>query len=91
MDVSGVVKRGGTALLIDHVDAFESSLIGGCSRSSLVTVEDVEGSAAAIDAAGIVSIQLQQPPAAVLAAADRGRSPKRRETCWQTGPLPARN
>lgn len=38
-----------------------------------------------------MSIQLQQPPAAVLAAADRGRSPKRRETCWQTGPLPARH
>ncbi|KAA0101859.1 ribokinase [Mycolicibacterium sp. P1-18] len=73
VDVDHVVRRGGTALLVTHVDArARRRLFEDVPDSALLTAADVERAAAAIDAADTVSVQLQQPVDAVLAAAHRG-------------------
>jgi ribokinase len=72
IDTRGVVQRGDTALLVDVVDAPGSRrLLEDIPDSSLVTVNDLDRAAAVVDAAEIVSLQLQQPPDTVLAAARR--------------------
>lgn len=74
IDVSGVARRGRTSLMIDLIDA------DGARREfedypaeSFVTVDDVRHAGQLIDAAEVVSIQLQQPPDTALAAAHRAR------------------
>jgi ribokinase len=74
IDITAVVPRGRTALLVDIVDEQGSRrLLEDIPEESLVTVEDLEQAHAVLDKADTVSIQLQQPPATVLAAADAGR------------------
>lgn len=73
IDVGGVVRRGVTALLIDVVGRPpERMLLEDVPQSSLVQVSDLDY-VAAWDAADTVSIQLQQPPATALEAAQRAR------------------
>lgn len=74
IDIGGVVRRGTTALLIDLVaPPPERMLLEHVPESSLVQVADLERSAARLDGADLVSIQLQQPAATALAAARRAR------------------
>ncbi|BBY07534.1 ribokinase [Mycobacterium noviomagense] len=72
IDIRGVAQRGDTALLVDLVDApGNRRLLEDIPDSSLVTVDDLDRSAAVFEGADIVSLQLQQPPETVLAAARR--------------------
>jgi ribokinase len=74
IDISGVVRRGTTALLIDIVGRPpERLLLEHVPQTSLTQVADLDGAAALVDAADTVSIQLQQPATTVLAAARRAR------------------
>lgn len=74
INTQGVVRRGTTALLIDIVgQPPERLLLEHVPESSLVRVADLDRSASLLEAADTVSIQLQQPPATVLAAARRAR------------------
>ncbi|OBG32348.1 PfkB family carbohydrate kinase, partial [Mycobacterium sp. E3198] len=74
IDVSGVARRGATALLIDLVARPpERMLVEDVPDTSLVRVADLDAAARAWDAADTVSIQLQQPPDTALEAARRGR------------------
>ncbi|BBZ42090.1 PfkB family carbohydrate kinase [Mycobacterium conspicuum] len=77
INTEGVVRRGTTALLIDIVGwGSERVLLEHVPQSSLVQVADLDRSAALLEAADTVSIQLQQPPATALAAASRARQQK---------------
>jgi ribokinase len=70
--VTGVAQRGTTALLVDVVDEPGSRrLLEDIPDSSLVTVHDLERAAPVFESADTVSLQLQQPPETVLAAARR--------------------
>lgn len=72
IDIGGVVRRGTTALLIDIVGRpSERMLLDDVPESSLVQVADLDRSL--LDGADTVSVQLQQPAATVLAAAQRAR------------------
>lgn len=72
IDVDGVARRGTTALLIDVVGRPpERMLLEDVPDSSLVRVADLDRSTSWLDTADTVSIQLQQPPATVLEAAQR--------------------
>lgn len=74
IDVSGVVRRGITALLIDIVgQPAKRMLLEHVPQESLVRSEDLNRAAPVLDAADIVSIQLQQPAQTALAAARRAR------------------
>lgn len=74
IDISGVTRRGTTALLIDVVGRPpERMLLEDVPDGSLVQVADLDRSAALFEAADTVSIQLQLPAATALAAARRGR------------------
>jgi ribokinase len=74
IDVSGVARRGTTALLVDVVGRPpERLLLEEVPESSLVRVADLDHSPSSWDAADTVSIQLQQPPATALEAARRAR------------------
>jgi ribokinase len=74
IDVDHVVQRGSTALLVSHVDGqAHRRLFEDIPESAVLTVQDIDRAATAIDRADTVSIQLQQPIEAVLAAARRGR------------------
>lgn len=74
VDVSLVGRRGRTALLVTVVaGSARRRLLEDVSESTLLTVDDVDRAASVIAAADTVSIQLQQPDDAVLAAARRGR------------------
>ncbi|MGC5248497.1 PfkB family carbohydrate kinase [Gordonia sp. DT219] len=74
IDVTGVVRRGRTALLVDLVDEPASRrLFEDVPAEALCGVPDIEQSAALIARADTVSLQLQQPGQTVLAAARRGR------------------
>jgi ribokinase len=74
IDITAVVPRGRTALLMDIVDERGSRrLLEDIPEESLVTVEDLEQAHAVLNKADTVSIQLQQPSATVLAAANAGR------------------
>ena len=77
IDVSSVVRRAGTptGLIVEALDA------GGRWRylqdlpdAMLLTEADVEAAAGVLRAARAVLVQLQQPPAAALAAARHGRA-----------------
>ena len=75
IDVTGVAQRDTTALLVDIVDAPGSRrLFEDIPDSALVTVDDLEAATAVFDSADTVSLQLQQPPQTVLAAARRARA-----------------
>jgi ribokinase len=72
IDVGGVARRGTTALLIDVVPKPpERMLLEDVPESSLIQVADLDRSV--FDTADTVSIQLQQPPATALDAAQRAR------------------
>ncbi|MCA2242076.1 MULTISPECIES: ribokinase [Mycobacterium] len=74
IDVGGVARRGTTALLIDVVARPpERMLLEDVPESSLVQVADLDRSITVFDGADTVSLQLQQPPATVLEAAQRAR------------------
>lgn len=74
IDVSGVARRGTTALLIDIVGRPpERMLVEDVPDTSLVQVADLDAAAPLWGAADTVSIQLQQPPATALEAARRAR------------------
>ena len=73
IDVDHVVQRGCIALLVSHVGGqAHPRLFEDVPESAVLTVEDIDRAAAAIDRADTVSIRLQQPIEAVLAAARRG-------------------
>lgn len=75
IDVRGVVRRGDSALLIDLVDdPPQRRLFEDVPDTALLTEADIERSRALLAAADTVSIQLQQPPAAALAAARLARA-----------------
>ncbi|OMC28423.1 PfkB family carbohydrate kinase [Mycobacterium colombiense] len=79
IDVGGVARRGTTALLIDVVGRPpERMLLEDVPESSLVRLADLDRSASLFDDADTVSIQLQQPAATALAAAQRARQLGRR-------------
>lgn len=79
IDVGGVTRRGTTALLIDAVGRPpERMLLEDVPESSLVRLADLDRSASLFDDADTVSIQLQQPAATALAAAQRARQLRRR-------------
>ncbi|OMB93279.1 ribokinase [Mycobacterium colombiense] len=79
IDVDGVTRRGTTALLIDVVGRPpERMLLEDVPESSLVRLADLDRSASLFDDADTVSIQLQQPAATALAAAQRARQLRRR-------------
>lgn len=105
IDVSKVARRGTTALLVDVVAAPpERMLLEDVPDSSLVRVADLDRSSSLFDTADTVSIQLQQPAATALEAAQRARQrdcgwwptacPPRRfgPICWRRwtccGPMP---
>ncbi|MDY0809990.1 PfkB family carbohydrate kinase [Kitasatospora purpeofusca] len=74
IDTTAVTRRGRTALLLDLVDAPGSRrLLEDVPDESLVTVADLERARPALEHAGTVSLQLQQPPATLLAAARLAR------------------
>jgi ribokinase len=70
IDTTSVVRRGTTALLLDVVDSDgERRLFEHVPEEAEVTADDVERSREAVRAAGTVSLQLQQPADALIAAA----------------------
>jgi ribokinase len=69
LDVGPVIRRGRTALLVDVVADGVRRLLEDVPTTSLLRAEDVARSAGAFAEADTVSIQLQQPADAVLAAA----------------------
>lgn len=75
IDVSGIVRRGRTALLVDLVDELASRrLFESIPADALCSVLDLSRSSALIARADTVSIQLQQPQHTVLEAARQGRA-----------------
>lgn len=79
IDISGVVRRGTTALLIDVVGRPpERMLLEHVPPASLVQTADLDRSDWLWDVADTISIQLQQPPATALEAAQRARRRKLR-------------
>lgn len=70
IDVSPVVRRGTTALMIDVVDAdHQRRLFEHTAEGGRLTAADVEARRDAVRAAGTVSLQLQEPGEALIAAA----------------------
>jgi ribokinase len=69
IDVSGVVRRGRTALLIDVVTEHGERRLLEAQPAESLTVADVTASAALLESARFACLQLQQPAEAVLAAA----------------------
>lgn len=69
IDVCGVVRRGGSAVLVDVVDrASRRMLLEHVPPTSLLTVADVEASASAVSRAATICLQSQQPGDALSAA-----------------------
>jgi len=92
IDVSGVVRRGTTALLLDVVEpGGKRRLLEHVTSESLLTAADVEAADALIAAADTVCLQLQQPPAALLDAALRARAAGARIVLDGAAPPPARD
>jgi ribokinase len=76
VDVGTVLRRAGTptGLIVDLVDARARwRYVEDLPEATLLTEADVLGAADALRAARAVLVQLQQPPAAALAAARIGR------------------
>jgi ribokinase len=70
LDVGSVVRRGRTALFVDLVEpGGRRRLLEDVPAEALLTVHDVAGAEAAFRGAAVVSLQLQQPPEVLLAAA----------------------
>ena len=79
IDVSHVVRRGTTALLVDVVDAPGSRrLLEHVPDESWLTPADVTAAGALLAGADTVSLQLQQPPDVALAAARAAAAQGRR-------------
>jgi len=75
LNVDHVARRGRTALLIDLVSGYgERRLFEDVPSDALLTVDDIHDAAGAFRDAGIVVLQLQQPPDALLAAAHLARN-----------------
>ncbi|MEO3779294.1 PfkB family carbohydrate kinase [Micromonospora sp. B11E3] len=77
VDVRAVLRRTGTptGLILDLVDAHGRwRYVEDLPEPTLLTEADVTGAADAVRAARAVLVQLQQPPAAALAAARIGRA-----------------
>ncbi|MDO3705356.1 PfkB family carbohydrate kinase [Micromonospora sp. C28SCA-DRY-2] len=80
VDVGPVVRRAGTrsGLIVDLVDrAARWRYLEDLPEATLLTPEDVAAAADALRSARAVLVQLQQPPAAALAAARVARSADR--------------
>ncbi|MDK3256260.1 PfkB family carbohydrate kinase [Blastococcus capsensis] len=77
IDVSGVVRRGAaTALLLDLVaDGGRRRLVEDVPPDVLLTAADVAAADAQLAACQVLSLQLQQPGAAVRAALERAPRP----------------
>lgn len=74
LDISAVVRRGQTALLLDLVDQDGTRrLVEHVPEPTLLTAQDVSGAAAAFDRADTVCLQLQQPADALLVGAQMAR------------------
>lgn len=74
IDVEYVARRGRTALLVTVVDAASNRrLLEHSPQDAMLTVNDIAQAGPVIDTCDTLSIQLQQPAEAVLAAARRGR------------------
>jgi ribokinase len=74
IDTSAVVRRGRTALLVDVVDAPGSRrLLEEVPAESLLTPADLQRADTLLARADTVSVQLQQPADAVMAAARAAR------------------
>lgn len=70
IDTTNVVHRGRTALLLDLVtEAGDRRLLEDVPSESLLSTGDIAGSAPSFQDAGIVILQLQQPPEALIKAA----------------------
>jgi ribokinase len=70
IDVSHVARRGRTALLLDVVDqSGQRRLFEHVPEDALLSVADVDAASALLGSASTVSLQLQQPADALLAAA----------------------
>lgn len=70
LDVAHVARRGRTALMVDVVTSDgERRLLEDAPEESLLTVDDVARASEALVRADVVVLQLQQPAAALLAAA----------------------
>lgn len=74
IDIEGVVRRGTTALLVDIIGPPPNrALLEHIPEDALVQIADLNRSAALLDGADTVSIQLQQPPVTALHAARRAK------------------
>ena len=73
LDITHVVRRGRTALLVDVVDSHGSRLLEDIPPSALLTETDVNSAAEAFRSADTACLQLQQPPRALIAAARLAR------------------
>ncbi|NOQ59459.1 PfkB family carbohydrate kinase [Mycolicibacterium fortuitum] len=72
IDISHVIRRGQTALLVDVVDGSANrQLFEHVPGDALLTVDDIEAAGPAFAAAKTVSLQLQQPHGAMLLAAQK--------------------
>jgi ribokinase len=70
IDVTHVARRGRTALFVDIVEpGGRRRLLEDVPDQTLLTEADIRAAAPVIGGATVVSLQLQQPPAALLAAA----------------------
>jgi ribokinase len=75
IDVSGVRRRGSTALLVDVVEqGGPRRLLEHVPDEALLTADDVRAAAELIRGADTVCLQLQQPAEALLAAAELARA-----------------
>jgi ribokinase len=74
IDVRGIIRRGQTALLLDLIDDPPNRrLLEHIPDAAVLTEADVRRSAEVFATADTVSLQMQQPPDALLAAARLGR------------------
>lgn len=74
LDMSGVTRRGKTALLVDVVDDAGRRLLEDVPASALLGADDIVQAAPLFHDADVVSLQLQQPSDALLTAAHLGKS-----------------
>jgi ribokinase len=73
LDLDAVVRRGRTALFVDLVEPDGARrLLEDVPPEALLTPEDVRAAEGTIRGAHVLSLQLQQPPDALLAAARLG-------------------
>lgn len=79
LDVTNVVRRGSTALLVDVVDGDGTRrLFEHVPADQLLTEDDVRRSSAVFDRVDTVCLQLQQPAGPLIVAAEMARERGRR-------------